>query len=221
MNLRITLVLVFLLGMTSLSISLTYDFEDPAQMDDWEVVGDATWEIKDGVLDVVEVPGGVPEGIWGQRLELKDVVFSDGTIEYKIIWVEGEWFEGGMYYRLIDGDNWYNTHISNFDTTVRWTPCLNADRPGKTAPIGKVEKDKWYEIKIVAEGDNHQVFVDGEELFNEQNGNIEAGKIAIGTWSGVVENWQVDDLVISGQGIHESPVEPLDKAAIVWANLKR
>ena len=76
--------------------ALMFDFEDKKQLDNWEVVGNAQWEIKDGVL-VCNEPAGTRQQ---QRLELKDIVFTDGTIEFKIKWLSGTYLEGGVFYRL-------------------------------------------------------------------------------------------------------------------------
>jgi len=212
------------LNIVSNVFALLYDFEEKNQLTDWQVVGDAKWSIEKGVLVVEEVPGGVPQGIWGQRLELKGVEFSDGTIEYKTQWVEGSWFEGGVYYRLIDDNNWYNFHISNccapVAPSVRWTPMVNGQRPGKAEKLDKLEKNRWYHVKMVIEKDKHQIFFDDKQVWNETHGEIKKGKVAIGTWSGVREVWWVDDFQVNGAGIPPNAVNPRDRLTTTWGSIK-
>ena len=111
------LVLIFAFSVFP-ALALMYDFEDKAQLDDWELFGKAEWRIEDGVL-LCEGLGGlggdiVPKGggRQAQRLELKDVVFSDGTFEFKIQFIKGSNHEGGIFYRWQDVANWYNVHPS-------------------------------------------------------------------------------------------------------------
>ena len=101
-----TLGLVLVLAGAALPVlALVYDFEDRAQLDDWEIFGKAKWRIEDGVL-ICEGLGGlggaiVPQkdkGRQAQRMELKNIVFSDGTFEFKILFMKGKNHEGGVFY---------------------------------------------------------------------------------------------------------------------------
>ena len=103
-----TLGLVLILAGAARPVSaLVYDFEDQAQLDDWEIFGKAKWRIEGGVL-ICEGLGGlggdiVPKkdmGRQAQRMELKDIVFSDGTFEFKILFMKGKNHEGESF---IDG----------------------------------------------------------------------------------------------------------------------
>ena len=109
-NPLLTLGLVLVLACAALPVlALVYDFEDRAQLDDWEIFGPAEWRIEDGVL-ICEGLGGlggdiVPQkdkGRQAQRMELKDIVFSDGTFEFKILFMKGKNHEGGVFYRWQD-----------------------------------------------------------------------------------------------------------------------
>ena len=106
-------------------LALVYDFEDRAQLDDWEIFGPAEWRIEDGVL-ICEGLGGlggaiVPQkdkGRQAQRMELKDIVFSDGTFEFKILFMKGKYHEGGIFYRWQDVGNCHNTHLQEIPGSV-------------------------------------------------------------------------------------------------------
>ena len=121
-----TLGLVLILACAALPVSaLVYDFEDQAQLDDWQIFGKAKWRIEGGVL-IGEGLGGlggdiVPKkdmGRQAQRMELKDLVFSDGTFEFKIQFMKGKYHEGGIFYRWQDVANWHNTHLQEIPGSV-------------------------------------------------------------------------------------------------------
>ena len=62
-----TLGLVLILAGAARPVSaLVYDFEDQAQLDDWEIFGQATWRIEDGVL-IGEGLGGLGGTIYSAR----------------------------------------------------------------------------------------------------------------------------------------------------------
>ena len=106
-------------------LSWLYDFEDRAQLDDWQIFGPAEWRIEDGVL-ICEGLGGlggaiVPQkdkGRQAQRMELKDIVFSDGTFEFKILFMKGKYHKGGIFYSWQDVANWHNTHLQEIPGSV-------------------------------------------------------------------------------------------------------
>ena len=121
-----TLGLVLILAGAARPVSaLVYDFEDHAQLDDWEIFGQATWRIEGRVL-ICEGLGElddtiVPEkdkGQQAQRMKLKDIVFSDGTFEFKILFMKGKYHKGGIFYSWQDVANWHNTHLQEIPGSV-------------------------------------------------------------------------------------------------------
>ena len=63
----------------------------------------------------------VPEkdkGRQAQRMELKNLVFSDGTFEFKILFMKGKYHEGRIFYRWQDVANWHNTHLQEIPGSV-------------------------------------------------------------------------------------------------------
>ena len=121
-----TLGLVLILACAALPVSaLVYDFEDQAQLDDWEIFGQAKWRIEGGVLICEGLDGLgsdiVPKkdmGRQAQRMELKDIVFSDGTFEFKILFMKGKYHKGGIFYSWQDVANWHNTHLQEIPGSV-------------------------------------------------------------------------------------------------------
>jgi hypothetical protein len=198
-------------------VAVLYDFEDEAQLDDWTVLGDAEWTVEDGILVCTEAAGTRQQ----QRLELNDIVFTDGTIEFKIRWISGTYLEGGVFYRLQDDNNWYNTHLSNVEQSDRWMAMVGGalDWTPMNLADGLV-KDTWYELKVEVDGDSHIVSVDGEVLHEKTHNEFTEGKFAIGTWSAEVENWHLDDLQLEGPGIPEAAVDSHGKLGTTWGIVK-
>ena len=199
------------------ALALFYDFEDKNQLKDWDVLGEAKWEVEDGVL-VCDEPAGTRQQ---QRLELKDVVFTDGTIEFKLKWLSGTYLEGGVFYRLQDDNNWYNTHLSNVEQSDRWMAYVNGVLDWTPVNLAKgLAKETWYELKLEASGKSHKVWVDGELLHEKKHDQFKQGKVAIGTWSAVVENWHLDDFRINGPGISPDAVNRQGKLTTTWGKIK-
>jgi hypothetical protein len=217
--LLVCMIAVFSFGISSSSWSILYDFEDKKQLDDWEVKGAAKWSIDKGVLVCEEQASGIRQQ---ERIEHKKIEFIDGTIEFKMQWLNGTWLEGGVFYRLKDDINWYNVHLSNccapVAPSVRWMAMVASALDWRPQGI-KLDKNVWYQVKVIVEGERHQVFVDGKQLWDVKHKGFEKGKLAIGTWSAVAETWQLDELKISGKGIPEA-VEPNGKLAVAWGRIK-
>ena len=214
------------------ALAIFYDFEDAAQLGDWELSGRAEWRIEDGALICEGLAGDgalvSPDGRQSQRAELKNVVFADGEFEFKIKFIEGNFHEGGVYYRWQDEANWYNVHPSlkvcggGAPDTVRWMAMVDGALDWTPVDI-QVEADecftRWIEFRVVVEGDHHLVFVDGEQLYDMRNDAFPAGKFVIAMWSSADEIWAIDDVSIEGAGI-PSAVSLDGKLATVWGSVK-
>ena len=70
-----------------------------------------------GELDDTIVPEK-DKGQQAQRMKLKDIVFSDGTFEFKILFMKGKYHKGGIFYRWQDVANWHNTHLQEIPGSV-------------------------------------------------------------------------------------------------------
>ena len=240
LNQLLTLGLVLVLACAALPVlALVYDFEDRAQLDDWQIFGKAKWRIEGGVL-ICEGLGGlggdiVPKkdmGRQAQRMELKDIVFSDGTFEFKILFMKGKNHEGGVFYRWQDVANWYNTHPSFKKCAgggidgVRWMSMKKGKLMWLPGPgVSNIEVKpkecfkKWFEFKVVAKGQRHQTFVDGKKLFDEEDAAFKEGKFVVAMWSSSAEVFAIDDLKIEGKGIPQA-VTLAGKLTTTWGRLK-
>ena len=85
-------------------------------------------------------------------------------------------------------------------------------------PLGEIDKDEWYTLKIEVEGDSIKAYLDGELEIEAQNDAHPEGGIAFEGETNTVA--QFDDLLVEGTGIPSSPVEAKGKLASQWAKIK-
>jgi len=83
--------------------SLFYDFENKAQLGDWEIIG-GDWEIEDGVLKGENVPAA-PGFDHGPGIVIGEDTWTDYVFELKMKMEEEKL--GGPIIRYIDEQNWY------------------------------------------------------------------------------------------------------------------
>jgi hypothetical protein len=161
-------------------------------------------------------------------VELKDVVFADGEFEFKIKFIQGRNHEGGVYYRWQDEANWYNVHPSlkacggGGPDTVRWMAMVDGELDWTPVDIVVDPNEcfeRWIHFKVIVEGDHHQVFVDGEQLYDVTNDAFAAGKFVIAMWSNSAETFAVDDVSIEGVGI-PAAVSLVGKLTTAWGDAK-
>ena len=91
---------------------------------------------------------------------------------------------------------------------------------------GKLEfEDKWYNLKIIAEGDNIRFYLDGKLLKSVNDATFKSGYAFL--WMANVHA-HFDDVIITGTGIPDGghwnlskhDVELKNKRAMVWGSIK-
>jgi len=227
------LAIAFLVFSASFAWALTFDFSDKKQFEQWEIVwpqNQATWEIKDGVLEV-ESPGTR----W-DFLVLKDVEFTDGVIEFKLKWLSGTWCEFGVAYRLQRDDPRlpnYNVHFTTAQEppALRWGRLDASEGGGQfdwatlaEPPVkgwGKTPVDKWFSVRIEVKDDNHKVYAEGELVHEAKGDNTyKKGAVAFINYSGEAEKVLFDDFSVEGPGIPPPAVQPTGKLPLTWGVIK-
>ena len=224
------------------SFALFFDFEDQDQLDQWEVLippndprndPDASWQIVNGAL---ELKSG---GAW-DFLALKDLEFADGTIHYKLKWIEGGICEIGVFYRLEESPHLphYHVHVSAINvppTGVRWgyiekvingakatggswRPTINRQIPG----WGHAPVDKWFEFKIEVRGDEHVVYAGREGRLKKaielRHDERRSGRVGLVNYSGqdtvLIDDFEVilDPTIVA--------VERRGKLTTIWGKIK-
>ena len=102
------------------SAALVFDFENPEQLNQWEVLRetDNHWKLANNVGDPfqLEIVDGALRftsgGMWN-LIAIKDLQFTNGTIYYKMKWLEGDWCQVGVFYRLQE-----TPHFPHYQVTL-------------------------------------------------------------------------------------------------------
>jgi len=200
--------------------ALLFDFEDEGQLDEWTIIN-GTWQIvKDDAKNSNVVSG---EGVDDLILAIGDDSWTDYTVEFE---ANGLTDDIGIVFRFQD--------ISNY-TAFLIAPNLNLsewflkqggvfdENVGEKGDNLGVSTNEWHKYKLVVEGMQASIFVDGEEPFNplEIPDGFENGGIGLRQWG---DHGLYDNVVISGPGIPPSPgesaVKPNNKLASAWGIIK-
>ncbi|MDE0484957.1 MAG: DUF1080 domain-containing protein [Candidatus Poribacteria bacterium] len=202
---------------TSFAGEQLWNFDSHA--DGW-TVANGNWSLSDGVYKLAT-------GAQAEHSLVGETTWEDYTIETKIRLDSGNW--AGIAFRAKSEMEYYvfYMNVPNNITelwrhkTGSWTARDNLKQfPGKNV---KIENGKWFDMKVVVEGDSMAVWIDGElqgEHVDDSGAKYSAGQA--GAWG-----WQTgvsfDDFKVSGDDIEGdgTPVEPLDKLATTWGHIKR
>lgn len=202
-------------------MALSYDFENPKQLDDWKVIRSdkpvGIWAIENGELSYE-----YPKAGGGFNINMiKHLKFSDGVIQFKLKWISGSWLSIGCFYRIVDKENWYYTEIGDWDKTSRWLGQERGDFIGIAKRAFTPEEGIWYEYKIVVKKERHEVWIDGKLIHAETDKRFKAGGVGFGgQFGGASEHVHFDDLKIVGEGIRGKAVGPTSKLATSWGKNK-
>ena len=151
-----------------------------------------------------------------------DEDWTDYTLEVDVTLVKdvGVNAAGVLIRADTDGDNamryWIRTdqHKCQFS---RWREN-QWDHIATPLPL-EPEVGETYRLKIVAEGQNYQCFVDDERLFDDADDAKfrDSGRIGFISYEA---NVHFDNLIIDGEEIPAFAVEPTGKLATRWGHLK-
>lgn len=205
-----TLLLVF---STWSAWALFYDFENEAQADDWQIF-DGAGSIEDGryVLQNTVNNSGIAV--------LGDMTWTDCVIKCKAMFLEGSEDNIGFVWRLAQNNHFYVISL-RMDQRIGYCGCINGAWMNGGSPINLVpfdtEVEKEYELEFVIEGTNARLFVDGEDMGDWDDDQLDTGMIGIRVW---LATMSIDDFEINGPGIPATAVESQGKLAITWGNIK-
>ena len=196
--------------------ALDYDFNDEGQMDDWLPQGAGNggdWVIQDGELI-------------GTTTAYQDLFltgsedWTDYTIEFRAKLTGGRIL--GMAFRYTDTNNNYRLNLyDDLDNTNNFYVYLRvagAFSEVMKVPVGQIDKDEWYTLKIEVVGDSIKAYLDGELQIEAKNGAHSEGGIAFEGETNTIGHF--DDLIVEGEGIPSSPVDARGKLASQWAKIK-
>ena len=198
---------------TSFAGAQLWTFDSGA--DDWKVAN-GNWSVTDGIYQL-------KKGAAAEHSLVGDVAWTDYTIEAKVRVDEGNW--AGIAFRAKSEMEYYVFYFNVPDNktelwrhkTGGWTARDNLGQlPGKNITI---ERGKWHDVKVTVGGDVLALSIDGEEQGEVIDAVYGAGQVGLWGWETGVS---FDDFMISGDDIEDNgtPVEPLDKLATTWGQIK-
>ena len=223
MSVIFVLVIFVLLLPTGITWALYFDFENDAQLKQWEAVG--TWKIvKDDVKKSNVLSG---EGVNEICALVGEKDWKDYTIEFE---ASGMTDEISVIFRGQDSNNFLSFMIA---------PSLNLSeffkKEGgafdeaiavKGDSLG-VKIQEWHSYKVVILNDKATMSVDGKEVLKPLElgkfKGFEKGRVGFRQW---IDTAHYDNLLITGPGIPRTAGEPgavesIGKLPITWAELRR
>ena len=171
-------------------------------------------------------------------IAIKDLQFTHGTIYYKMKWLEGNWCQVGVFYRLQE-----TLHLRHYHVTLsaevgldakpeglKWLDCEVVmwnglfSRQSTTKPIQGWDRqpvNQWFEVKIEVKSGEHIVFAGPEdklekviEIRVETQGK---GRVGLLTYSPTREVVLIDDFEIIPSVF---AVEAHKTLASTWGRIK-
>jgi hypothetical protein len=211
--------LFFLLNFSSVK-ALFFDFEDDAQLKEWESMS-GTWKIEKDDLSKSKVASG--EGASDVILAIGDEKWTDYTVEFE---ANGLTDDIGIVFRIQDINNHYGFLITPSFKFSEWFLKKGAAYDENLGPKDNnplIKTNEWHKYKLVVAGMQARIFIDGKEPFDpvKIDKGFEKGKIGIRQWG---DHGHYDNVLISGPGIPlsagEKAVKPGDKLASAWGIIK-
>jgi hypothetical protein len=156
---------------------------DSTKMGDWDRVGDANWEMKDGALVADKLFSG------------KDLAYLVSKTSYKDFQIKAEFWtdaeaNSGIFIRcdnpkVLDGKTCYEVNI--FDK--RPDPSYGTGAIVDVAKVNPMPKaaDKWNTYEITAKGSHLTVILNGEKTADVEDSKHASGPIGLQYGSGVVK----------------------------------
>jgi alpha-L-arabinofuranosidase len=96
-----------------------------------------------------------------------------------------------ILFRVADRNNFYWWNLGGWGNQYHALECeINGERrifPRSPTGTRSIQTDHWYAIRIRAEGDHFQGFLDGEKLLDLRHTTHPRGRVGLGTWNTAAE----------------------------------
>ncbi len=153
--------------------------DEPAQ---WEIMATVKDGLKATVLSITTIKDASKDHFnlcWTARTRMKD-----GTVSVRIRADAGQIDQGGgPIWRVMDANNYYLARYNPLEDNFRLYVVQNGKRL-KLADAGgiKIRSGEWFSIKIVANGDRMEAWLNGKKLLEATDTTLpDTG--GIGLWS--------------------------------------
>lgn len=164
----------------------------------WKVVADASAPSKSGyaLAQMAEAPGP-----YFNICIVEDSRFQNGTIEVAFKAVKGKEDQGGgIVWRFQDGDNYYVCRMNPLEDNFRLYKVVAGKRQQLATSKNdvKVPVGEWHRIKIVADGEHIECYLDGKKHLDVKDATFkEPGKV--GLWTKADAQSHFDNLMIQSR----------------------
>ena len=200
------------------ALAIRYEFDSEKEIADWELGPQATAKVKDGMLELT-VAGGQNSGIY-----FGEDNWSDYRMEVKARKLVGPYFhlfarvqEPAVDFYFLEIS--YNSHTTSLFMFSGGAANEITGGPRPERPDSKDTKGgDSYTIVFETEGETLRTYIDGKLMVENQDKTYDKGRPGLGGRDSTVLYEYVE---INGEGIPPTAVEPADKLAITWAELKR
>ena len=200
------------------AFAIRYEFDSEKEIADWELGPQATAKVKDGMLELT-VAGGQNSGIY-----FGEDNWSDYRMEVKARKLVGPYFhlfarvqEPAVDFYFLEIS--YNSHTTSLFMFSGGAANEITGGPRPKRPDSKDTKGgDAYTIVFETEGETLRTYIDGKLMVENQDKTYDKGRPGLGGRDSTVLYEYVE---INGEGIPPTAVEPADKLAITWAELKR
>lgn len=138
----------------------------------WETSGGASWTVEDGMLVGQQGPNNTPGDLFTQA-SYSDFVL---TVTYRTEWP----CNSGVWFRYQSPQVAYQADILEYKNPVAYSGTMYC--PGKLfLAINEdpklVDRDGWNTIKIQAQGDHSQIWLNGRQVADVHDATTATGKI--------------------------------------------
>ncbi|MFC1714959.1 family 16 glycoside hydrolase [Candidatus Poribacteria bacterium] len=218
------IIILLMLIQTTVAWALYFDFEDDAQLDQWDVQGD--WKIEKDDLTGSSVLSG--EGVD----EITALVGADNWTDYTIEFeASGQTDEISVAFRAQDFDNFLSFMIAPNFNLAEWFQKMGGQFDENIGPKGDnlgINIQEWHRYKLVVQGDEAIMFLDDEEVLSPLEldplpDTFNKGRVGFRQWS---DKAHYDNVLITGPGIPQTPgepgaaVNPGSKLTITWGAIR-
>ena len=207
---------VFILAIQP-AFAIRYEFDSDKEIADWELGPQATAKVKDGMLELT-VAGGQNSGIY-----FGEDNWTDYRMEVKARKLVGPYFhlfarvqEPAVDFYFLEIS--YNSHTTSLFMFSGGAANEITGGPRPKRPDSKDTKGgDAYTIVFETEGETLRTYIDGKLMVENQDKTYDKGRPGLGGRDSTVAYEYVE---INGEGIPPTAVEPADKLATLWGELK-
>jgi hypothetical protein len=230
-----TSIALLLLAILAWSGTVTDNFDD-GDMDNWALGGvnleQATWQIKDGELVILTNP------ISMIGFAIGDKTWSDYTTSVRMKITEHQPLDGwavnaGLALRGDPASGSTDSYLFDLGTINFGGKEAIAFYLDDTTRKNVVTKafpwkfDTWYDMKVTAQGNRFEFYVDNELIIEYTHNILPSGGIALNVGAGLMEIC-FDDFAVTGDNIPDmdlsegviSSIKPEVKLTTTWAKVK-